>query len=66
MTRLHYRGVSYDPAQHQQPTENAVVHVYRGHRYSVPLRHEAAQVDPSLELHYRGHLYHHRNEARRG
>jgi hypothetical protein len=66
MTLLHYRGVSYDSAQHEQPAANAVVHVYRGHRYSAPLRHEAVQADPSLELHYRGHLYHQHAAAPQG
>jgi hypothetical protein len=36
--------------------------VYRGQHYSAPLKHEPAPVDPDLELHYRGHAYHHRAE----
>lgn len=63
MTRLQYRGVSYDPANHEQATRSAVVHVYRGQRFNAPLRHEAAPADPSLELHYRGHVYHQRHAA---
>lgn len=63
MTRLQYRGVSYDPANHEQATRSAVVHVYRGQRFNAPLRHEAAPADLSLELHYRGHVYHQRHAA---
>lgn len=59
MTRLQYRGVSYDTADHVQPTSRPVDHVYRGRHYDAPLRHDPAPVDPSLDLHYRGHLYHH-------
>ena len=61
MTRLLYRGVSYDNSRHEQPSAAPVDHAYRGHHYSAPLRHEAAPVDPALELHYRGHVYHHQD-----
>jgi hypothetical protein len=37
-----------------------VAHVYRGQHYSAALNHQPAPVDPDLELHYRGQLYHHR------
>ncbi|MFM2158028.1 MAG: hypothetical protein RLZZ124_502 [Cyanobacteriota bacterium] len=60
MTRLQYRGVSYDNAQHEQPSATPVDHAYRGLHYSASLRHEAAPVDTGLELHYRGQVYHHR------
>jgi hypothetical protein len=59
MTRLQYRGISYDNSRHQQPPATPVEHIYRGHHYNSSLRHEAAPVDPALELHYRGHVYHH-------
>jgi len=59
MTRLLYRGVSYDNSRHDQPTATPVEHIYRGHHFQAPLRHEAAPVNPHLELHYRGHAYHH-------
>ena len=59
MTQLLYRGVSYDNSRHEQPSTAPVDHAYRGHHYNAPLRHEAAHVDPDLELHYRGHVYHH-------
>ena len=62
MTRLQYRGVSYDTTTHQQPSAEPVDHAYRGQHYDAPLRHEAAAVDPALELHYRGHVYHHRQQ----
>jgi hypothetical protein len=60
---LCYRGVAYDPAQRQRrPLESAtpLEHVYRGVLYSAPLRHAAAPVNPAVELHYRGSVYHHR------
>lgn len=60
MSRLQYRGVSYDSSRHEQPAEQPVDHAYRGQHYSAPLRHEAADVDTSTELHYRGHVYQHR------
>lgn len=66
MTRLLYRGVSYDNSRHQPLPSTPVEHIYRGHHFSAPLRHEAAPVDPALELHYRGHLYHHPDAAQRG
>lgn len=60
-TTLCYRGVAYDPAQ-RRPLESPapVEHVYRGQRYTAPLAHAAAPLDPALELHYRGSVYHHR------
>ena len=60
MTKLQYRGVSYDNATHEQPSPQPVDHAYRGHHYEAPLRHEAAPVDAEVELQYRGHVYHHR------
>lgn len=63
MTRLLYRGVSYDNSRHEQRPVAPVDHVYRGHHFHAPLRHEAAPVDPALELHYRGHEYHHHGAA---
>ena len=61
-----YRGVAYDPSQHEEASPNSVSHTYRGLRYEAPLRHEAATQDPEVELHYRGSTYHHRQtEAQR-
>lgn len=65
MTRLLYRGVSYDNSRRQQRPTAPVEHIYRGHHFNTPLRHEAAHVDPTLELHYRGHLYHHHADSQR-
>ena len=59
-TYLRYRGVSYDPAQHEQLSNAPVDHIYRGHHYNAATRHEAAPVDPDVLLAYRGHVYHHR------
>ncbi len=60
MTKLQYRGVSYDNASHEQPSSQPVEHSYRGQHFEAPLRHEAADVDADVELQYRGHAYHHR------
>lgn len=62
MTKLQYRGVSYDNATHEQPSSQPVDHAYRGQHYDAALRHEAAKVDVDAEFHYRGHVYHHRVE----
>ena len=59
-TQLRYRGVSYDPAQHETLSDKPVEHVYRGHHYDVATLHEAAPVNTEAELHYRGTVYHHR------
>lgn len=59
-SQLRYRGVAYDANQHEHPSPQPVEHVYRGRHFEAPLKHEAAEVDPALELHYRGHVYHHR------
>lgn len=63
MTRLLYRGISYDSSRHEQRSPSPVEHTYRGHHFTAPLRHEAASLDPALELHYRGHVYHHLHDA---
>jgi hypothetical protein len=63
MTKLQYRGVSYDNASHEQPSAQPVDHAYRGQHYSAALRHEAAPVDTEVELQYRGHVYYHRQAA---
>lgn len=60
MTKLRYRGVSYDNDQHEQPTTTPVDHAYRGQHYTAALRHEPHEVDSDVELHYRGNVYHHR------
>ncbi|MEB3184524.1 MAG: DUF4278 domain-containing protein [Cyanobacteriota bacterium] len=59
-THLRYRGVSYDPAQHEKLSDKPVDHVYRGRHYEAATRHDVAPVDTEVELHYRGSVYHHR------
>jgi hypothetical protein len=61
-TKLRYRGVPYDASQHEQPSTEPVEHIYRGQHFAAPLKHEVSPVDPAVELHYRGHAYHHRME----
>lgn len=63
MSRLQYRGVSYDNARHEQPSAAPVDHAYRGLHFSSALRHEAVSVDSSRAFHYRGHVYHHQAGA---
>ncbi|MEC9451950.1 MAG: DUF4278 domain-containing protein [Cyanobacteriota bacterium] len=59
-----YRGVTYQTANHEQPSKSAVEHVYRGQRYEAPLKHDARPADTEVELNYRGQVYHHRqNDA---
>ena len=60
MSKLQYRGVSYDTANHEQPAAAPVEHAYRGQHFEAPLRHEAAAVDTAIDLQYRGHHYNHR------
>ncbi|QEY33112.1 DUF4278 domain-containing protein [Synechococcus sp. RSCCF101] len=60
---LSYRGVRYDASSHTQPDKADVEHVYRGHHYRSSLRHEAAPVDESVTLQYRGQRYHHHAAA---
>jgi hypothetical protein len=62
MTRLQYRGISYDNSQHEQASPTPVEHTYRGQHFEAPLQHDAAPVDSSVELHYRGYTYHHRQQ----
>lgn len=57
---LRYRGVSYDPRNHEQLSDVPVEHIYRGQHYSSPLRHLAAPITPRAELRYRGIAYQHR------
>ena len=66
MTRLQYRGVSYDNAAHQHPSSTPVEHIYRGQHFEAPLNHDVAPIDAIQSLHYRGHVYHHRATAAAG
>jgi hypothetical protein len=66
MSRLQYRGISYDKVQREQPSATPVDHSYRGLHFNSTLRHEAAAIDPDRTFHYRGHDYHHRPEATKG
>lgn len=56
-----YRGIAYDPAQHERLSDQKVDHTYRGTHYESPLRHQAAESD-TVELHYRGNVYRHRQQ----
>lgn len=61
-TQLRYRGVNYDPTQHEKLSDTPVEHVYRGRHFDAATRHVAAPVNSGAELHYRGSVYHH-NQA---
>ena len=37
-----YRGIPYDPAQHERLSPERVDHTYRGQHYDAPLCHAAA------------------------
>ena len=37
-----YRGIPYDPAQHERLSPASVDHTYRGQHYDAPLCHAAA------------------------
>lgn len=58
-----YRGVSYAPTQDAKVSNAPVEHTYRGLQYSASLCHQAAAPDATVELHYRGSIYHHRQQA---
>jgi hypothetical protein len=59
-TPLRYRGVSYDPRNHEQLSDVPVGHIYRGQHYSCPLRHLPTAANSHVALHYRGIAYQHR------
>lgn len=61
-TPLRYRGVSYDPSQHERLSDVPVDHAYRGRHYDAATRHQAATAHTGAELHYRGTVYHHRSD----
>ncbi|MFN7678782.1 MAG: DUF4278 domain-containing protein [Cyanobacteriota bacterium] len=62
---LRYRGVSYDPAAHEQPSDRPVTHTYRGRAYLAPLHHLVDPTPIQEELRYRGHGYRsHRSQGR--
>jgi hypothetical protein len=56
---LCYRGLPYDHAHDELPSPAPIDHVYRGHHYDAPLRHQPSPVDEGLDLVYRGTHYHH-------
>ncbi len=56
---LCYRGLPYDHSHDEFPSPAPIDHVYRGHHYDAPLRHEPSPVDEALDLVYRGTHYHH-------
>ena len=45
MSKLQYRGVSYDNASHEQPSPQPVDHAYRGHSYHHRQAEAAQQVN---------------------
>ena len=55
-----YRGVGYQPADHEQASAATFEHVYRGKRYQASLKHEARPQDSDVQLRYRGKVYQHR------
>ena len=63
-TQRTYRGIPYDPAQHERLSPARVDHTYRGQHYDAPLCHAAA-TESTVELHYRGSVYQHRREQAR-
>lgn len=56
-----YRGIAYDPAQHERLSSQQVDHTYRGNHYEAPLQHQVADQN-TVELHYRGSVYQHRQQ----
>ena len=56
-----YRGVTYNPADHERLSHASVDHTYRGRHYDAPLSHAPA-AESTVELHYRGSIYQHRRE----
>jgi len=56
---LCYRGLHYDHSQDAPPSAEPIEHVYRGHHYASPLRHQPSLTDETLDLVYRGTHYHH-------
>ena len=60
--RCTYRGVSYAPRQLDQAGGAPVDHTYRGLHYSAPLHQEGTVHDETVELHYRGSVYRHRQQ----
>ena len=56
-TQLRYRGLAYDKASHEHPSNRPVEHTYRGHRFLASLLHEMAPADTKGHLCYRGHAY---------
>lgn len=56
---LCYRGIRYDHTHDELPSPAPIDHVYRGHHYDAPLRHQPSPVDGALDLIYRGNHYNH-------
>ena len=56
-----YRGIAYNPAEHERLSHSSIDHTYRGHHYDAPLSHAPA-AESTVELHYRGSVYQHRRE----
>ncbi|WP_216902054.1 DUF4278 domain-containing protein [Synechococcus sp. CCY 9618] len=55
---LCYRGLRYDHSHDEPPSTVPVEHVYRGHHYDAPLRHQPSLTDEERDLVYRGTHYH--------
>lgn len=58
MVQLKYRGVDYNTAQRDVPSDQPVDHVYRGVHFNSAARHQPdARTDRPVRLSYRGATY---------
>jgi hypothetical protein len=55
---LCYRGLRYDHTHDELPSATPMAHVYRGHHFAAPLRHQPSRDIEERDLIYRGSLYH--------
>ncbi len=55
---LCYRGLPYDHSHDEPPSAVPVEHIYRGHHYAAPLRHQPSPAHEERDLVYRGTHYH--------
>ncbi len=58
-----YRGIAYNPSEHECASNKFMDHIYRGNHYQAPLKHDPSQANEKVELHYRGSVYHHRQKV---
>ncbi len=57
-----YRGITYNPSEHELASANYVEHVYRGKKYTAPLNHKSVKPVQEVKLLYRGSVYEHRQK----